>query len=182
MNADWSQVVLAFWFKELKPRDWFAKSDDLDATIAQRFKALHARLHGPPPLAFPEDAHTSLAAIIVLDQFSRNLFRGHSDSFASDDLALSIARDMVARGWDKDVVPGQRIFAYLPFEHSEDLTDQDISVGLIETLGDASFTRYAHAHRDVIRRFGRFPHRNAILGRQSTPEEQAYLSQPGSGF
>lgn len=181
-DHDWARRVQEFWFKECGPKDWFKKSDALDAEIQDRFGSLHAQLSHKAPddfLSSPEDA---FAAIILFDQLSRNLFRGDPRSFASDALALRIARGIIAMGWDKDIAHSRRVFVYLPFEHSEELKDQDTSVELIEALGDEEFTRYAKAHRDVIKRFGRFPHRNAILGRSSTRAEEAYLSQPGSGF
>lgn len=182
MIAEWSAAVLEFWFEEITPRDWFAKSDEMDAQITKRFGKVHSRLVGPPALPFQNDPEIALSAILVLDQFSRNMFRGDARSFASDPMALMIARQMVAKGWDQKIALEHRIFVYLPFEHSEEMADQDTSVALIKALGNEQFTRYAHAHRDVIKRFGRFPHRNAILGRTSTLEEEAYLSQPGSGF
>jgi len=123
--------------------------------------------------------------IILLDQLSRNVFRGSPEAFAADPHARDIARRMVATGLDASLTPVERIFIYLPFEHSEDLADQDQSVRLFETLrgdlGDKT-TDYADRHREVIREFGRFPHRNAVLGRQNTPAEEEYLARPGAGF
>ncbi|MEM1052892.1 MAG: DUF924 family protein [Pseudomonadota bacterium] len=182
MSGNWSDDVLDFWFKELRPIDWFAKSDELDAQITTRFQTTHKQLADNTSDCFLGSPKEAFAAIILFDQFSRNLFRGHRRSFASDPLALAIARGMLGKGWDQEILREQRIFVYLPFEHSEDMADQDTSVALIEALGNEQFTRYAYAHRDVIIRFGRFPHRNAILGRKSTDEEEAYLAQPGSGF
>ena len=181
-NRDWADEVLAFWFEELGPRDWFKKSDALDAQIVTRFAALHSQLGREPAEGFLTSPLGALAAIILFDQLSRNLFRGDPRSFASDTLALAVARGVVANEWDKEISQARRVFLYLPFEHSEDIIDQDMAVELIEALGDEEFTRYAHAHREVIQRFGRFPHRNAVLGRKSTPCEETYLSQPGSGF
>ena len=182
MTAHWSDKVLHFWFEELSPKDWFAKSDALDAEIQKRFGSLHRELSGREAEDFLSSATKAFAAIILFDQFSRNLFRGDARSFANDPLALAIARAMLAKGWDKEITNEQRVFVYLPFEHSEELVDQGRCVELIEALGNEEFTRYAKAHRDVILRFGRFPHRNAILGRTSTPAEVAFLSRPGSRF
>ena len=186
MNAspdhDWARKVHEFWFKECDPDDWFKKSDALDAEIQKRFGSLHAQLSQKEAGEFLHSPEDAFAAIILLDQLSRNLFRGDPRSFASDPLALEIARGMIAKGWDKDIALNWRVFVYLPFEHSEALEDQDTCVELGSARGDEKFTRYAKAHRDVIKRFGRFPHRNSILGRPSTAEEEAYLSQPGSGF
>jgi uncharacterized protein (DUF924 family) len=131
-------------------------------------------------LSSPEQA---LATVIVLDQFPRNMFRGSPRAFAADPLALGVAREAVARGIDTRVGPiERRVFFYLPFEHSEDLADQNRSVELMRTLGDPEFDKYADAHRVIIERFGRFPHRNAVLGRISTPEEIAFLNGPNSSF
>jgi uncharacterized protein (DUF924 family) len=124
----------------------------------------------------------NLALVITLDQFSRQLHRGEAKAFAQDVHALKAAKHAIDEGFDRDMSAVQRLFLYLPFEHSESLADQDRSIGLIEPLGNAEWTRYAREHRDVIARFGRFPHRNATLGRESTPEELAYLEQPSAGF
>jgi uncharacterized protein (DUF924 family) len=186
MNAfpdhDWARKVHEFWFAECGPDDWFKKSDALDAEIQERFGPLHTKLARKTAGEFLNSPEDAFAAIILFDQLSRNLFRGNSRSFASDPLALEIARGMIAKGWDEDIAQEWRVFVYLPFEHSEALEDQDACVELVTALGDEEFTRYAKAHRDVIKRFGRFPHRNAILGRTSTPVEEEYLSTPGSGF
>lgn len=124
----------------------------------------------------------NLALVIVLDQFSRQIYRGEAKAFAQDGHALTVAKHAIASGFDQDALPVHRLFWYLPFEHSENLADQDRAIELLEPLGNAEWTRYAREHRDVIARFGRFPHRNAALGRENTPEEEAYLAQPGSGF
>jgi uncharacterized protein (DUF924 family) len=133
-----------------------------------------------------ESAPASLALVILLDQFPRNLFRATPQAFATDAQAREIARGIIARGLNRMLTPRQRMFVYLPFEHSEMLEDQLYSISLFETLRDtedmAEALRYAHLHHDVIARFGRFPHRNAILGRTSTAEEQVFLQQPGSSF
>lgn len=182
MVKSWVDDVLTFWFQELEPADWFKKREATDRLIESRFGAVHHDRSKQDVAAFMVDHRTALAAIIVFDQFSRNIFRGTPKSFASDGLALCVATQMVAREWDRQAAPDARRFIYLPFEHSENLADQDRSVALMETLADPVQTEYAHAHRDVIVKFGRFPHRNDILGRRSTPDEVAYLATPGSGF
>jgi uncharacterized protein (DUF924 family) len=123
-----------------------------------------------------------LATVIVLDQFSRNLHRDDARAFAADPQARTLARRALELGVDRGLAPAERLFLYLPFEHSEDLADQQLAVQLVTGLGDAGWTRYAEAHRDIIARFGRFPHRNAVLGRATTPEEEAFLREPMSRF
>jgi len=180
-------TVLAFWFAgdpHAWRSVWFRKTAAFDTACTEFADALHAARDG----AFDHWATTPrgmLALIILLDQFSRNLHRGSPESYAADAKARALARDAVARGFDRQMGWVERVFFYLPFEHSEDLNDQDEAVRLYETLrlalGDAT-AEYAHRHRDIIRRFGRFPHRNAILGRVSTEEEMAFLTRPDSGF
>jgi uncharacterized protein (DUF924 family) len=182
-SVHWAEDVRAFWFEDLEPADWFKKSDATDARIASRYLTLYKSLSEMPVDALAASSPVEvLAAVIVLDQFPRNLFRGDPLSFATDAKALAIAKVAIDGGLDQDLSVSQRVFLYLPFEHSEDMADQDRSVELISALGDEGYTQYALAHRDVISRFGRFPHRNAVLGRTSTDEEQEYLATPGSGF
>lgn len=181
VEAAWVGDVLRFWFDELSHADWFKKNDAVDARIRDRFLGLHARLlseegHG---LATPR---ALLAAAIVLDQFSRNIFRGDARAYAADPIARRIARSVIERGLDATMALQEKRFLYLPFEHSEDVRDQRLSVNLVEPLGDAEMTRYAVAHLAIIDRFGRFPHRNLILGRRSTPEEIEFLKSPMSSF
>ena len=185
-----AQLVLDFWFGEPNSSDygqsrnvWFAKDSAFDAEVRAKFGGLlQAASHGMLDHFWKDVAMPNLALTIVLDQFSRQLHRGEAKAFAHDGHALTVAKHAIAQGYDRDALPVQRLFWYLPFEHSENLTDQDRSIELIEQLGNAEWSRYAREHRDVIARFGRFPHRNAALGRESTPEEQAYLAQPGAGF
>ena len=179
---NWVDDVLGFWFEELEPADWFRKSDATDNKIGERFLKLYKNISQMPVEDFLGSARQSLAAVIVLDQFPRNLFRGNAQSFATDAKALAIAHAAVTAGFDRELTLHERVFLYLPFEHSEDMAEQDRSVALIEALGNSEYTKYAIAHRDVIARFGRFPHRNVALGRASMPEEMAYLAEPGSGF
>ncbi|MCI4661909.1 MAG: DUF924 domain-containing protein [Neomegalonema sp.] len=175
-------AVLHFWFEELSPKQWFAKDDAVDAQIRARFADLHARLEAAMQVPTPSEAKAALATVIVLDQFPRNLHRGDARAFATDDKARHITNDIVAREGDRGLGLHERVFLYLPLEHSEALADQERAVELISALGDETYTRYAIAHRDVIQRFGRFPHRNAALGRDDTREEKAYLAEPGAGF
>lgn len=178
----WIDDVLTFWFEELEPADWFKKSDVTDARIRDRFLELHGTLSQLPAASLATSSRQAIAAVIVLDQFPRNLFRGDAKSFASDAQARAIAVAAIDAGLDTELTMDQRVFLYLPFEHSEDMADQDRAVELIGALNNDNYTQYAIAHRDVIARFGRFPHRNEILGRASTPDELAYLAEPGSGF
>lgn len=175
-------VVLDFWFVALKREDWFRADPELDRTITERFLDLHEAVAARIPDAAYRSSDAALASILLLDQFPRNAFRGTPRAFATDHLAVHLADAIVQSGLDAAMPPDRRVFAYLPYEHSETLAGQNRSVALISALGDDDYTRYAHAHRDVIARFGRFPHRNAILGRATTPDESAYLAQPGSGF
>jgi len=178
----WVADVLAFWFDKLGRKGWFANDATIDEEIRTRFAPLIDEINARPI----EDSISSpdhiLASLLVLDQFTRNVYRGTPRAFAYDELARAIARLTIALHLDQRVPAERRVFLYLPFEHSEALADQLRAVELIEALGDAEFTRYAEAHRDVIARFGRFPHRNAILGRSSTPEEIEFLTHPGSAF
>jgi uncharacterized protein (DUF924 family) len=177
-----AQDVLRFWFRgdERDPR-WFRKDDAFDLEIRERFLPVYEQAARGGLAAWRESPAACLALVIVLDQFPRNMFRGTAQAFAADALAREAARTIVAQGWDRAMSPAQRLFAYLPFEHSEDLADQDLSCELMKGF-DAEQVRYAERHRDIIRRFGRFPHRNAALGRASTAEEIEFLKQPGSGF
>jgi uncharacterized protein (DUF924 family) len=179
-------TVVDFWCTQHGREDWFTQSDDLDATIRQKFSTLHQQLcdDADQAWAMAETPLGALAVVIVLDQFSRNLYRGSAKAFAADPLARDIARYAIARGFHTD--PGlpalSELFFYLPFEHSENLADQDWSCALIASMGRETSDDYAKQHRDIIERFGRFPHRNAALGRVSTPEERDFLTQPGSSF
>lgn len=182
-NAEtaWMGEVLDFWFGELSITQWFTRDDALDARIRERFLALHERLlaqEGPRVVT----ARSLLAAVIVLDQFSRNLFRGNPRAYAADAIARRLSRRAIELGLDAGMTMHERLFLYMPFEHSEDAADQALAVDLVSALDDAELTRYALAHRDIIERFGRFPHRNAVLGRASTPEELAFLQEPMSSF
>jgi uncharacterized protein (DUF924 family) len=187
MSSDWVGQVLSYWFGELTPKAWFERSEMIDRTIRDRFMPIHGHVSelADPQAGLDEllaDPEVALAAIVVLDQFSRNMFRGTAQAFASDAKALVLADRAVDVGLDQRVDAARRLFFYLPFEHSERMADQDRSVALFERLGDANYLHYAHAHRDIVGRFGRFPHRNEVLGRTSTPEELAFLETSGSSF
>lgn len=181
--------VLAFWFGSgdeygKRQKRWFEKDAAFDAEIKRHFLDLYETLAGNRDwLDAPKDC---LARIIVLDQFPRQMFRGNARAFAADRLALDAAKLAVERGYDRALLPVEKLFVYLPFEHSEVLADQLRACELTEPLARFPETddvyRYAVAHRDIVQRFGRFPHRNAILGRVSTPEEIEFLKQPGSSF
>ena len=174
--------VLRFWLEETPADKRFAKDAALDAEIAARFGAWRDAVLANGAKGWTEDPVDLLGAIILLDQFSRNIHRDSPKAFEGDHLALKLAKLMVARDWDAGLTGVERQFVYLPFEHSEKLEDQRESVKLFADLGDAEALHYAHAHQTVIERFGRFPSRNAALGRASTPEEETYLSQQGAGW
>lgn len=180
--SDFHGRVWRFWFEDLTRADWFRKSDALDQRIRADFGDVHREISTGLPYVCLADPRATLAAIIVLDQFSRNMFRGTPAAFASDPKALAIAEMAVSRGFDQQLEPVQRWFMYLPFEHSEDRAVQERSVDLFGRLGDNDALKYALEHKAIIDRFGRYPHRNAILGRISTAEELAFLQQPGSSF
>ena len=185
--------VLQFWFAgdmaTARPA-WFQKDAAFDTEIARRFGSLVGPARDGQLDHWRADAEGTLALLVLLDQFPRNLFRGRAEAFASDPHARAVARDAVLRRrQDLAVPPAARSFFYLPFEHAETMADQDLSVALFEGLRDHAPARaaggsidYAWRHRRVIDRFGRFPHRNAALARPDTPAEAAYLAQPGAGF
>jgi uncharacterized protein (DUF924 family) len=172
VSADWRGDVLRFWFG-LGHDDWWKGSQDLDRRVRDRFLKLWAEKRQLPANHFLADPLTALAAVILFDQFPRNMFRGHADQFATDHLALQVAKAAVDRGFDDQLEPKQRGFLYMPFQHSEVLDDQQRSLLLFTALGDPEQLRYAHLHHDIVARFGRFPHRNAILGRAPRPDEVA---------
>jgi len=170
MPQAWVGEVLDSWLG-LRPEQWWKADPDLDAVIRERFHELWEEQAGREAddfLASPEEA---LAAVILLDQFPRNMFRGHADQFATDHLALQIAKEAIARGYDETLQQPRRGFLYMPFQHSEDIEDQRRSLLLFTALGDDFQLSFAKKHHDVIERFGRFPHRNATLGRTRRPDE-----------
>jgi uncharacterized protein (DUF924 family) len=180
-ESNWVPEVLHFWFEELGEARWFAKSEHTDAQIRERFLWLHDRLVADDGIDFTT-RHQLLAAVIVLDQFSRNLFRATPRAYAADPIARRLARRAIAQGLDVAMTAQERMFLYLPFEHSEDRADQALAVELFAQLGDAEWTRHALAHQAIIDRFGRFPHRNAILNRHSSADEVECLQQREDWF
>jgi uncharacterized protein (DUF924 family) len=172
VSADWRAEVLKFWFA-LSYDEWWKGNADIDRRIKDRFLPLWAEQRQLPVDSFLDHPLTALAAVILFDQFPRNMFRGHADQFATDHLALAIAEAAVAKGYDAQLEPQERGFLYMPFQHSEDRDDQQRSLALFTALGDKEQLRYAKLHHDIVERFGRFPHRNAVLGRAPRPEEVA---------
>jgi uncharacterized protein (DUF924 family) len=171
--------VLAFW-REAGPDKWFEQDAAFDAAIRDRFLDTYEAAAAGRLAAWENAAEDALALVLVLDQFPRNMFRGEARMFAADPLARHVADRAIARGFDKLYVPPERRFFYLPFTHSENLADQERCVALNRAAADDEGVKYAELHSDVIRRFGRFPHRNRALGRATTPDEQAFLD--GGGF
>lgn len=177
---DWIDDVLRFWFDELKPKDWWAGTPAVDTRVRERFALLLDSLIEKPPAPAALDARGHVAGVIVFDQFSRQLHRGGPLAFANDAIARSLTRDAVDRGLDAALAPPQRQFLYMPLMHSESVDDQLRSIALFTTLGVDGGLRSAEDHRRTIDRFGRFPYRNAALGRPSTDEERRFLAEyPG---
>ena len=172
MSGDWRSDVLKFWFG-LDPVQWWDGGPQLDHRIKQNFLKLWWEKRQLPVETFLTDPLTAAAAVILFDQFPRNMFRGSADAFATDENALAIAKGAIAKDFDKDLAHDERKFLYMPFEHSEKLDDQNRAVLLFSELGDEEQVEFAKKHRDIIQRFGRFPHRNAVLGRAPRPEEEA---------
>jgi uncharacterized protein (DUF924 family) len=172
-----AREILRFWFDELEPEQWWKRDDAVDAVIRDRFLDVHERLAAGVPEPWLATARSRLAAVIALDQFPRNLFRGSARSFATDSKALALAKETIELGLDEELSKDERVFLYVPFQHSEDAADQARSVALFETLADADTLDFAKKHKLIIDRFGRFPHRNAVLGRETTAEEREFLDK-----
>jgi uncharacterized protein (DUF924 family) len=172
LSQDWRADVLKFWFA-LRPEQWWDGGPEIDHRIREQFLKLWSEKRQLPVDAFLTDPLTAVAAVILFDQFPRNMFRGHADAYSTDHLALAIAKAAIDRGLDEELGGDERKFLYMPFQHSENLEDQNRAVLLFTELGDDHQLGYAKHHREIIERFGRFPHRNAILGRASRPEETA---------
>ncbi|MDO5505371.1 MAG: DUF924 family protein [Pseudoxanthomonas suwonensis] len=175
-----STDVVDFW-REAGPSLWFKGGEAFDQRCRERLGELHMVAARRELEHWNSDAEGALALQILLDQIPRNIFRGSGHGFATDPLARHYARQALAAGLDQQVEPALRMFMYMTFEHAEDMADQNLAVEKITALGNARFARYAELHREVIERFGRFPHRNFMLGRRTTPAEQAYLDA-GGGF
>lgn len=188
------EEILAFWFGREGEEGygefreaWFLKDPDFDREIRDRFEGVYEEAASGELEDWKEEARSCLALIVVLDQFPRNMFRGDARMYAADGLALAAAWHAVERAYDRELPAFQRMFMYLPFEHSEDLEDQRRSVVLFEGLageepGAMNLTSYAVQHLRIVERFGRFPHRNGILGRETTLEEAEFLEEPDSSF
>jgi uncharacterized protein (DUF924 family) len=173
------ESVLAFW-RQAGPKKWFTKDSAFDEAVRARFLETYQAAAAEKLSDWEPTAEGALALAIVLDQFPRNMFRGDARTYAADALAREVAERALARGYDREVPSPEWQFFYLPFEHSESLPDQERCCALFAAAGDADLLKWAELHADIVRRFGRFPHRNAVLGRATTPEEQAFLD--GDGF
>ena len=176
------QPILHFWFTELTPKHHFAKDAALDEAIRTRFGATLEAAARCELFAWRNTPEGRLAEVLVLDQFSRNVYRDTPQAFAHDALALALAQELVASGQDRSLPLAQRSFAYMPYMHSESAVVHAQAIDLISQPGMEDTLRFELRHKDIIDRFGRYPHRNAILGRESTPKELAFLSEPGSLF
>jgi len=176
------QQVLDFWFDEIEPKQWWVKDAAFDQLIRDRFATVHERAIRCELFPWRENVLGRLAEIIILDQFSRNMFRDSPQAFAQDALALALAQAAVDLGCDLELSLEQRNFLYMPYMHSESLVVHDVAIELFRKNGSTSALDYEHKHREIIERFGRYPHRNKILGRESTAEELEFLKQTGSGF
>lgn len=176
------EQVLDFWFVETKPQQRWKVDPAFDAAIRNRFGDLHLAANRGELWPWRTHARGRLAEIIILDQFSRNMYRDTARAFASDAMALVLAQEAVAAGHDQALPPAERVFLYMPFEHSESRLVHSEALRLFASLGLPDFHEYELRHKAIVDRFGRYPHRNAALGRPSTPEELAFLAQPGSRF
>jgi len=181
---DTKRDILHFWFEETQPQQWFQKNPDFDALIRERFLVTYEMARDGLCDGWRDDAKGCLALCVLLDQFPRNMFRNRPEAFAADAKALLAAKHAISKGFDQILPVIERRFLYLPYEHSEDIADQHKAVALFEAMKDEDPLGYDYAlrHLAVIEKFGRFPHRNAALGRDSTPGEEEYLAQPGAGF
>ncbi|WP_296620738.1 DUF924 family protein [Rhizorhabdus sp.] len=174
-DAALTSEILDFWFREIGPDRWWQRSVDTDAAIIERFRDAWESWRSRTPESFLGSPREALAAIILFDQFSRNMFRGHADAFSTDPLALAIAKLAVDRSLDDALTPDERSFLYMPFMHSEAIEDQNRSVALFTALGNANSLDFAHKHHDIVERYGRFPARNAALGRANRAGEESAI-------
>ena len=177
-----SDTVLSFWFTELTPEQWWIKDEALDQRIRARFNETHAQAARCELFSWRGTAKGRLAEVIVLDQFSRNMFRDSPAAFSCDALALALAQEAVACGADKALTAVERSFLYMPYMHSESLVIHEEAVRLFTANGIQNNLDFEFQHKAIIEKFGRYPHRNKILGRESTAEERVFLQQPGSSF
>ena len=177
------ESILVFWFKELEPKQWFEKDITLDRHITERFADFHAAAAAGELYVWRKNAHGRLAEIIILDQFSRNIYRDKPGAFACDTMALVLAQEAIAQGVDTKLTkPAEKCFLYMPYMHSESEAIHEVALKLFDQPGLENNHDYEIRHKQIIDRFGRYPHRNAILGRESTPEETAFLKEPNSSF
>jgi uncharacterized protein (DUF924 family) len=175
MQDGWQDKVLNFWFGELTAEDWFAGGAELDKKISDRFATLYEELRAGLHPKSIDDARTALAAIIALDQFPRNIYRGQAAAFGTDNVAIEIARNAVDRGYDQGFSKDEKQFLYMPFMHSEISADQERCVDLFRALDNEDGLKFAIEHRDIIQQFGRFPHRNKALGRETSEAEHKFM-------
>jgi uncharacterized protein (DUF924 family) len=177
------QDIIDFWFSERVRKNWWSKDEEFDQEIRNRFAGIHRLASAGGLTAWRQSPRGRLAEIIVLDQFPRNMFRDHADAFATDKLARQCTRDAVGAGADQALTPQQRAFLYMPLMHSESRADHEEAVRLYSSHPELSYNLdFELKHKAIIDRFGRYPHRNTVLGRTSTPEEIEFLQQPGSSF
>ena len=176
------QKILQFWFDDIKPAQWWVKDNDFDQLIKDNYAALHASTHQCELYHWRQTPRGRLAEIIVLDQFSRNMYRDQPQSFASDPLALALSQEAIIAEADQELTPTEKSFLYMPFMHSESAAIHKVAVALYEANGIESNYQFELKHKAIIDEFGRYPHRNEILGRVSTPAELEFLSGPGSSF
>lgn len=177
-----AQDIIDFWFKQTTPDQWFGKSDAFDLLIQQRFASVHQQATAGELFAWRHSAEGRLAEIIVLDQFSRNLYRDNAQAFAQDGMALVLAQEAVALGLDQDLEQNQKAFLYMPYMHSESALIHEQALHLFTQLGNENNLKFEIMHKAIIDQFGRYPHRNALLGRTSSADEIAFLQQPNSSF
>lgn len=177
-----AEDILHFWFNEAGPKAWWNKSDAFDALMTRRFQHVHAAAHVGELAHWRARGRGRLAEVIVLDQFPRNMYRGDARSFASDSLALVLAQEAIALGVHEGWPSDWRSFLYMPYMHSESAVIHEQAVKVFDEPGLEGSLKFEFAHKKIIDRFGRYPHRNAILGRKNTPEEVEFLTQPGSSF
>lgn len=182
LSATAAHRVLDFWFHDLEERDWWRFDPELDQRIRQEFGALHAQVSAGLAWPWRRSSRGRLAEILVLDQFSRQIYRNHAQAYAFDGMALALAQEMVSLHSDQQLPLRERAFCYLPFMHSESLAVHDAAGHLFAISGLENTADFEARHRDIIARFGRYPHRNAVLGRESTAAEIDFLKQPGSSF
>ena len=174
--------ILKFWFDEIDPSQWWAKDENFDRLLAERFSAVHARATRCELFGWRVNAKGRLAEIIVLDQFSRNMYRDMPSAFVNDPLALALSQEAISAGVENQLTAMERNFLYMPFMHSESLQIHEVAIGLFKKNGINSSLDFEVKHKHIIERFGRYPHRNSILGRESTVAEVEFLKTPGSGF